>query len=86
MLHSWVGALDFLANIRQGWKGLPGTNTTLIHIFVSYDCKKFYNIGLISTNDAGRLGRMEQHILKLSLHIEFNTDKLSHFTMPLQSI
>jgi hypothetical protein len=86
VLHSRVGALDFLANIRQGWKGLPGTNTKLIHIFVSYDCKKFYNIGLINTNDAGKLGRMEQHILKLSLQIEFTTDKLSNSIMPLQSI
>ncbi len=85
MLHSRVGALDFLANIRQGWKGLPGTNTTLINIFVSYDCKFFFIIGLMITNYAGRFGRMEQHILKLSLQIEFNTDKLSNFIMPLQS-
>jgi hypothetical protein len=28
-----------------GWKCLPGTNTSLIHKFLNYSRKKFYNIG-----------------------------------------
>jgi len=30
-------------NIRLSWKGLPGTNTNLLHKFVNYGHKKFYN-------------------------------------------
>jgi hypothetical protein len=37
--------LAFLINIGQEWKGLPGTNTSLLRIFVKYGRKKFYNIG-----------------------------------------
>jgi hypothetical protein len=37
--------LDLPANIRQGWKGLPGTNTSFLQKSVNYGQKKFYNIG-----------------------------------------
>ncbi len=29
------------ANIRLGWRGLPGPNTSLLQAFVNYDRKKF---------------------------------------------
>jgi hypothetical protein len=32
-------------NIRQGWKGLPGTNTSLLQKSVNYGCKKFMTLG-----------------------------------------
>jgi hypothetical protein len=35
-----VAGLALLANIRLGWKGLPGTNT-----LAYYGQKEFYNIG-----------------------------------------
>jgi hypothetical protein len=34
-----------LANIRQDWKCLQGTNTLIITIHKIFGCKKFYNIG-----------------------------------------
>jgi hypothetical protein len=42
---SFRSALALFANIRLGWKGLPGTNT-LAHYekSVNYGCKKFYRI------------------------------------------
>ncbi len=39
-------AQTLLANIRLGWKGLPGTNISLLQTFVNYGHKKFYNNGL----------------------------------------
>jgi hypothetical protein len=33
------------ANIRLGWKGLAGTNTSLLRKSVNYDRKKFYSTG-----------------------------------------
>jgi hypothetical protein len=40
----WGGLLALPANIRLGWRGLPGTNT-LAHYEknVNYGCKKFYS-------------------------------------------
>jgi hypothetical protein len=35
---------ELLANIRLGWKGLLGTNTNLLQIFLNYRCKNLYNI------------------------------------------
>jgi hypothetical protein len=35
---------ELLANIRLGWKGLLGTNTNLLQIFLNYRCKNDYNI------------------------------------------
>jgi hypothetical protein len=35
--------LTLPANIRLGWKSLPGTNSS--QKFVNYGSKKFYNIG-----------------------------------------
>jgi hypothetical protein len=35
---------ELLANIRLGWKGLLGTNTNLLQIFLNYRCKNVYNI------------------------------------------
>jgi hypothetical protein len=36
------------AIIRLGSKRLPGTNTSLLRVFVNYDREKFYNIGVNS--------------------------------------
>jgi hypothetical protein len=36
------------SNIRLGWRGLSGTNTSLLRTFINYDCKKFYNVGPLS--------------------------------------
>ena len=36
--------LALSANVRQGCKGLPGTNTSLLRKDVNYGSKKFYNI------------------------------------------
>ncbi len=33
------------ANIKLGWKGLPGTNALAYYEIVTYGRKKFYNIG-----------------------------------------
>ncbi len=33
------------ANIRLDWKGLQGTNTSLLQAFVNYGSMKFHNIG-----------------------------------------
>jgi len=45
-MYFYLGRLlAFLINIGQEWKGLPGTNTSLLRIFVKYGRKKFYNIG-----------------------------------------
>jgi hypothetical protein len=38
-------AWSLLANIRQGWKGLPGTDTSLLQLFVNYGCKCFITLG-----------------------------------------
>jgi len=38
-------------NIGLGWKGLPGTNTSLLGTFVNYDLKKFYNTDTRSTRE-----------------------------------
>jgi hypothetical protein len=32
-------------NIKLGWKGLPGTSTSLLQKSVNYGCKKFYSTG-----------------------------------------
>jgi hypothetical protein len=34
-------ALALFTKIRLGWKGLPGTNTSLLRTIVSYGCIKF---------------------------------------------
>jgi hypothetical protein len=39
----WGRFLALLANIRLGWKGLPGTNT--LGTFLNYGRKKSHNIG-----------------------------------------
>ncbi len=41
--------LALLANIRLDSKLLPGTNTSLLRIFVNYARKKFYDIGAWSS-------------------------------------
>ncbi len=38
-------ALALLANIRQGWKSLPGTDTLAYHEDSRITDKKVYNIG-----------------------------------------
>jgi hypothetical protein len=32
-------------NIKLGWKGLPGTSTSLLQKSVNYGCKSFYSTG-----------------------------------------
>ncbi len=44
------------ANIRLGWRGLPGPNTSLLQAFVNYDRKKFCIL------DLGR--RFNQDLIK----------------------
>ncbi len=39
------GAPALPANIRLGWKFLPGTNTCLLRKSVNYSRKKFYSTG-----------------------------------------
>jgi len=38
-------SLALPANIRLGWKGLPGPNTSLLRKSVNCGCKKFYSTG-----------------------------------------
>ncbi len=40
--------LALLTKIRLGWKGLPGTNTSLLGTFVKYSRKKFNHLALIT--------------------------------------
>ncbi len=41
------------ANIRPGWKGLPGTNTCLLRKSVNYGRNKFYSAGPVGGLDFG---------------------------------
>ncbi len=45
-------ARSLLANIRLGWKGLPGTNTILLQTFVNYAHKNVITLALFGNKKA----------------------------------
>jgi hypothetical protein len=51
--------LALSANISMGWKGLPGTNTSLLRTFVN----DAHNIGQGSLTDGGRLSVVDLLVL-----------------------
>ncbi len=84
VLSSRVGSRPSPTNIRQDWKGFPGTKQCrLLQMFVNYGCKKFYNIGSWRQNLAVLASI---HCLLDSAQIRPSNKDVNHLKTPKKSL